>query len=146
MDTPATLRKMHVCIFCVLNFLLISTIANAQVGSIKGRITTSDGQAASFVNVALKGAGKGTTTNEEGSYLIKNIKAGEYTLITSFVGVQTQEKQITVLAGETVTIDFVLSETAHQLSEVVVTGRKTLNEQAVKVGKIATGLWTCRRV
>lgn len=39
----------------VLVFVLISTFAWSQNATLKGRVTTTDGKAAEFVNVILKG-------------------------------------------------------------------------------------------
>ncbi|SKC87552.1 TonB-dependent receptor [Ohtaekwangia koreensis] len=119
----------------ILVFILASATAFAQSGSIKGVVKTSDGQAAPFVNVALKEINKGTTTSEDGSFVLKNIKAGSYTLITSFVGFQPQEKQIDIAAGEVTVVDFTLSENSEQLQEIVISDSRSLNEKTVEIGK-----------
>ncbi|MDO1448172.1 TonB-dependent receptor [Rhodocytophaga aerolata] len=137
MNPSLSIKHLYFSILCLSILLLSSMAAKAQVGTITGHITSSDGKPAAFVNVTLKGATKGTTTSDEGNYLIKHVKPGSYTLIVSFVGLQTQEKQVSVVAGEVAQVDFVLSEASQQLSDVVVTGRKTMNEQPVNVGKIA---------
>jgi iron complex outermembrane receptor protein len=132
-----SIKHLYLFIFSLTVLLLPSMVAKAQVGTITGHIISSDGKPAAFVNVTLKGVSKGTTTSDEGNYLIKYVKPGEYTLVVSFVGLQTQEKQVTVVAGEVKQVDFVLSEASQQLSDVVITGRKTMNEQPVNVGKVA---------
>eukprot|EP01136_Pigoraptor_vietnamica_P043440 Opistho-1_new@18845 len=101
-------------------FLLFNVIAFAQNATIKGKISTSDGKPAEFVNVQLNGTNKGTISNENGEYKIERIKAGTYKLKVSLVGLETKEQQIEVKAGETLTIDFALAESANQLQEVVV--------------------------
>ncbi|MFD2571570.1 TonB-dependent siderophore receptor [Spirosoma soli] len=100
-------------------------------GSIRGVVKTSDGNSAAFVNVSLKETRKGTITAEDGTYQLKSINPGMYTLQVTFVGLQTQEKTVTVLSGQTTTTDFTLAESASQLSEVEVTG----NNQVVTLGK-----------
>ncbi|RAW02439.1 TonB-dependent receptor [Pseudochryseolinea flava] len=103
--------------------LLMSVLAYGQSnkGSLKGTIKTSDGQPAYMVSVALKGTSKGTTTNHEGNYEIKNIEAGTYTLVTSFVGLETKEIQVEVVAGKVTQVEGVeLAESAQELSQVVV--------------------------
>ena len=120
--------------FIILSFslLLIGLPSLAQThGSISGVVKTSDGNPASFVNVNLKENHKGVTTAEDGSYLLKNVSAGAYTLQVTFVGLQPQEKAVTVTAGQTSTVDFALVESANQLSEVEVTGMN----KAVTLGK-----------
>ncbi|MBK0403388.1 TonB-dependent receptor [Adhaeribacter sp. BT258] len=111
--------------------------AFAQNGSIEGRITTSEGEPAGFVNVYLKEAGKGTASSENGNYTLKNVKPGNYTLITSLIGLQTQEKTVAVEPGKVTNLDFTLSESSQKLSEVQVIARRTQNDRPVAVGKMA---------
>ena len=89
--------------FLYLILLVLCTapaFAQSQ-GSIRGFVKTSDGSPASFVNVNLKNTRRGTTTLEDGGYQLKGISAGTYTLQVSFVGLQTQEKLVTVKTGRT---------------------------------------------
>lgn len=102
-------------------------------GSISGSVKTSDGNPASFVNVSLKEVRKGATTAEDGTFQLKGINPGTYTMQVTFVGLQTQEKSVTVNAGQQTNTDFALAESAAQLSEVEVTG----NNQTVTLGKAA---------
>ena len=101
-------------------FLLFNVVAFAQNATIKGKISTSDGKVAEFVNVQLNGTNKGTISNENGEYKIERIKAGIYKLKVSLIGLETKEQQIEVKAGEMLTVDFALAESANQLQEVVV--------------------------
>src|SRR5688572_13155578 len=123
----------------ILYSLLLSAITIqvlAQNGSIKGTVRTNDNQPAPYVNVVLKGKNIGGITGDDGSYILKNVKPGNYTLVTSFVGLQTQEKQVTVTADQVAEVEFILYESAQQLSEVVVMGARGLNENTVHAGKI----------
>ena len=108
----------------ILLFLsIVSTAVSAQQ-SIKGKITTIDGQPANDVNVGLKNKNQGTTTNEKGEYLLQRIKPGVYTIKVSAVGIREQEKMITIASGQTLTLNFVLVENSQVLSEVTVEGIK----------------------
>lgn len=108
-------------LFC---FVLLGTLAiNAQErGRINGKVTLSDNSAAENISIALKGTSFGTTTNSEGSYEIKNVKPGTYTLRISAIGITTVEEQVAVSAGETVTKNIVLTESRDQLDEVIIEG------------------------
>lgn len=103
--------------FFILNSILLTTI-NAQ--NIKGKVTHKN-EALPFVNVYLKGTTKGNASNEEGAFKIQNVSAGNYTLVASFTGFKTVEKQITIKNNETLTVNFNLEE-AELLNEVIVTG------------------------
>ncbi len=100
-------------------------------GSIRGVVKTSDGNPASFVNISLKEIRKGTVTAEDGSYQLRNINEGNYTIRITFVGLQSQDKAIAVKAGQVTGVDFTLAENTSQLTEVEVTGAN----RVVSVGK-----------
>ncbi|HEY9046785.1 MAG TPA: TonB-dependent receptor [Ohtaekwangia sp.] len=103
-----------------------TTLWAQQKGSVKGVVHSSDGQPAAHVNVLLKGSKKGTVTNENGEYEIKNIEPGNYTLAISFIGLETKEYPVEVKAGEsTDTGEIVLSENSQQLGEIVISGTRT---------------------
>ncbi|GAB3018116.1 TonB-dependent siderophore receptor [Spirosoma pulveris] len=114
----------------LLTFFALTATAQNQ-GTIKGVVMTNDGNPASFVNIGLKDTRIGTVTAEDGSFLLKSIHQGAYTVRVTFVGLQTQEKAVRVRAGQTETVDFVLVENAAQLSEVEVMG----TNKAVTLGK-----------
>ncbi len=105
-------------------------------GTIKGKIVTTDGKPGAYVNVVLKETNKATVADEDGVFIIRNIKPGSYTLQVSHTGLQTQEKAVELAAGDTKTFEFTLRETSIQLEEVVVEGRKSLNTKPVTVGKV----------
>ncbi|MCC9169069.1 TonB-dependent receptor [Pontibacter harenae] len=64
----------------------------------------------------------GTSADANGQYQLK-VSPGTYTLVSSYVGYESEQKEVTVAAGQTVTVDFVLS-TAQSLNEVVVVGSR----------------------
>nr|WP_226904950.1 TonB-dependent receptor [Pedobacter schmidteae] len=99
-------------------------------GSIKGTVRTKDGKAAEFVTIGIKGV-KSAQVDARGNYLLKDVEAGNYKLVASFVGRIVQQKEVTVVAGQTVSVDFELTESNEQLEEVVVNGGST-NKFAVK--------------
>ncbi|MCG3164594.1 MAG: hypothetical protein POELPBGB_00353 [Bacteroidia bacterium] len=70
---------------CLL--LTVSSFAQYKIsGTVRDETQTLAG-----ANVILKDSYKATTTNTSGSYTLSNLKAGEYTLVVSFIGYETQE-------------------------------------------------------
>jgi len=120
-----------------LFLMLVQAAAIAQNGSIKGKVSTSEGKAAEYVNVGLVGTKKWATTGQDGQYSITDVPAGKYTLKVSTVGLQGQAKEVEVMAGESLTVDFSLSENTQQLQEIVIEAAKSTNERPVAIGKIA---------
>jgi iron complex outermembrane receptor protein len=70
------------------------------------------------------------------SYSLFNIPEGKYTLIVSFVGLQTIQKPVDVKQGETNNLDFTLFENENQLAEIVIIAGRTINEKPVTIGKL----------
>ncbi|WP_199120607.1 TonB-dependent receptor [Pedobacter sp. ASV28] len=109
--------------------LLFSFMALAQQnGSIKGQITTADGKPAAYVNIGLKNRSQSTSTNEGGFYTLSKIKAGTYVLRVSAVGINTQEKGITISAGQTLELNFILTENSQALKEVSIQAKKNTHK------------------
>jgi len=114
---------------------LLTLGAIAQHGSLKGKIVTTDGKPATYVNVQLNGTKLATISDELGTYELKNITAGSYQLTVSLVGLQTITKSVTITANTTLQIDITLVENAKQLDEVIVTSDKTTIRKAATFGK-----------
>ncbi|AMR26913.1 TonB-dependent receptor [Hymenobacter psoromatis] len=113
-----------------LPILAAASRANQHTGSIRGTVRTSDGRPAAFVSVGIPKLGKGSNTAEDGSFTIAGLEPGAHELQVSFVGLQPQRQTISVAAGQTAKVDFTLSESAADLSEVIVTGTTTINRLA----------------
>lgn len=88
-------------------FLSISQLLFSQdKGTVNGLVTDKDmgGEPLPFANVLIKGTSIGANTDMDGKYTLA-VPAGQHTLVFSFVGYQTVEKAITVVAGKTLTIN-----------------------------------------
>ena len=77
-----------------------------------------------YATIYVEELGKGTVTNEEGRFELKELSAGKYTLRVSAVGYQTQEKSVTVSADFTAVVHFVLEEESFMTDEVVVSANR----------------------
>ncbi|WP_257657928.1 TonB-dependent receptor [Parapedobacter lycopersici] len=108
--------------------LLTTVLASAQTGTITGTVTTYDGRPAESVNVTVNGTSRGATVGRNGNYQINNVQPGRQTVVASFIGLETQERTVTVQANETVTVNFTLRENSAQLREVVVSSQRPANK------------------
>ncbi|HDP54536.1 MAG TPA: PEGA domain-containing protein, partial [Bacteroidetes bacterium] len=81
-----------------------------------------------FANVYLKGTTIGTSTDETGHYRMINLPEGTYTVVATAIGYKPAEKEVTIVAGKTLEVNFKVSEDAIGLEEVVITGDR--NEQS----------------
>ncbi len=106
-------------------------------GSVAGYITTADKKPAAYVTVILQSTNKFTQTDENGYFIIKNIKEGNYTISVSITGLKPIEKNIIIKKDQETTLNILLDEDAKQLQEVIITTIKTQNDKPVLIGKIA---------
>ena len=83
-------------------------------------IITSEGETLPYANVYLQGTTLGTTSEEDGSFEIKNVPSGAYKIIASFTGFNSRKKSITVSNTNSI-VNFDLLEN-QALNEVVITG------------------------
>ncbi|WP_443939183.1 TonB-dependent siderophore receptor [Pedobacter sp. MW01-1-1] len=129
LKTKSTLKV--VLAFCLLLGQLTSFAQQSNgSASVKGTVKTNDGIPAEFVTVLIKG-GKTAQVDAKGNYLIKDLKPGNYTILTSYVGLLPQSREITLKEGETQVQNFTLSENNEQLEEVVINGG-VINKFSVK--------------
>ena len=92
----------------------------SQQKNVSGKVTEASGMPMPGVSVAVKGTTNGTITDSNGNYSFNNLPENA-TLVYSFVGMKTQEKQV---AGKT-QINIVLLEESIGVDEVVVVGYGT---------------------
>lgn len=91
-------------------------------GVVKGKVVTSDGKPAADVPVILQGTSHATTTDGAGSFVLRGVPAGNYQLVISQPGFSSIIKDVTVTAGQTLTLEFRLDVSRKELNEVVITG------------------------
>jgi outer membrane receptor protein involved in Fe transport len=104
--------------------------ASAQTGAIQGTIVESTSQRPlTGAQILVVGTGLGTLTNPDGRYLVRQIPAGEYQVRVQLIGYATEEQTVTILAGETSTLNFELGQSAIALDEIVVTGQGRARER-----------------
>ena len=120
--------KLALTISFIMGHLVI--LAQNGTSSISGTVKTSDGKPAEFVNVTIEG-GKSVQVDTKGKYIIKELTPDSYTLITSYIGLGEQKREIILKEGENQIQDFILSESNQQLEEVVINGGRT-NKFSVK--------------
>lgn len=108
----------------LLFFMAMSFTVFAQNGTITGTVSDASGPLP-VATVTIDGMGKGDVTGMDGTYEIE-IEPGTYTVVASYIGYSAQNKEVTVTAGGTATLDFTLEE-GLIVDEVVVTGTRASN-------------------
>ncbi|MBT31369.1 MAG: TonB-dependent siderophore receptor [Thalassobius sp.] len=123
MNFRQILTKNITIITLLLALLTVDTLfAQQATGIIKGKVKTSDNNPAETINVLLANSKKGAVTKADGSFEITIVPVGDHSLIISRVGLETKKVNVSVSAGEIVTVsDIVLNVTEQQLEEVTIT-------------------------
>ncbi|WKW13126.1 TonB-dependent receptor [Pseudogemmatithrix spongiicola] len=110
----------------VLGFVAAAGAADAQSGTVAGRVTQSDGGAAladAQVQVLTGATAIGSIrTGADGSYRIGNIPAGTYTVVARAGGyVMKRVENVNVAAGGTATVNIAMDAVVSRLDAVVTT-------------------------
>lgn len=91
-------------------------------GTIRGKVLTSDGLPAAYVNVDIES--RKVQADENGDFTFSNVEVGTYKVTARYVGLKAQEQVVTVLQNETAKLSFTLYEDMNALQEVVVNGER----------------------
>ncbi|WP_339703065.1 outer membrane beta-barrel protein [uncultured Marixanthomonas sp.] len=122
----------------LLVLLFCATSLFAQDFSISGNVVDANNAPLSFVNVLVFEEDatepfKGTTSNENGSFLLKNLEAKTYKLTFSYMGFKTIEKEVSVSSEESIGT-VTLKESTKTLDETVINAKKpTIEKTAGKL-------------
>ena len=108
----------------------------ANMGSIKGLVKTSDGKPAEGVSISVKTLNRTTIANNDGEFELKSIPAGTQTLIVTLVGYTDLEQQVEVKAGETAQVNLQLGLSNTELNQVVILS----NKSAFKTNRVSSSL------
>lgn len=112
-------------------FLFIVTLVSAQNRTITGTVTDATGEAVIAATIMVKGTTIGAATDLDGKYRIE-VPANAKILVVSYVGMQTQEVNIT---GNVINV--VLKDDATMLDEVVAIGYGTVRRRDI-TGSVAS--------
>src|SRR5438067_11167509 len=110
-------------IVALMLFLAPRLDAQGSTGSVRGTVRQTGTQAPiANAEVTVVGSRLGALSRGDGSYVIAGVPAGSQRVRVRLFGFAPNEQNVTVADGGTATADFVLSPTAVQLDQVVVTG------------------------
>jgi Fe(3+) dicitrate transport protein len=90
--------------------VLLSLTSSAQLGSISGQITSESNDALPGATVVLLGTVRGVETNGKGYYVLKGLKAGQYTVKISFVGYKPSIQEVVIKEAEQKEANFRLND------------------------------------
>ncbi len=115
--------------------VLIPAVAQAQTGSIAGKVTDSSRTAAlSQAQITIRDAGGrnagSAVTGSAGTYRVDRLAAGKYTVLVTLIPYGPKSfSGVTVTAGGTTTVDAYLTSRAANLADIVVTTASRVPEK-----------------
>lgn len=103
--------------------------------SISGKITDAEtGKPLVSANVVLENSVRGTTTNQQGIYVLKNLSKGSYTLKISYLGFAKIVQDVDLQKDKT--LDFSLQKSTFVADEVVVSATRANAKSAMAYSDI----------
>jgi hypothetical protein len=127
------MKQKHLFMFL---FLISFGLAGTD-GTIRGKITDTDGVALPGANVILPELSMGAASDMDGNYLILNIPVGKYDVVVQMIGYKkTTHKGIHILMDQTLWLNFKLDVENVAGEEVEVIGTKPLVERGSTSKKI----------
>lgn len=115
---------MKKAILICLTMVGLLTQGFGQMATVRGLITSdATGEPLLGANVIIEGTNKGVAADMDGSYSLQ-VEPGTITLIASYTGFINSRETITVSAGETYEVNFLLAPDIYVGQEVVVSGSR----------------------
>jgi TonB-linked SusC/RagA family outer membrane protein len=108
-------------------------LARGQQATITGRVTSQlSNEPLVDARVIVVGTSLFTSTSLDGRYTIRNVPSGSLEVRVLRVGFQELKKPVTVVPGQTATLDFAMADVVVQLGELVTTA--TGEQRRVELG------------
>lgn len=128
--------------------LLIACVATpralaAQTGTIVGTVSDApENQVVPGARVSVQGTDLGSLSQEDGSFVIRNVPAGAHVVRASLIGYGIVEREVRVGAEQIVRLEVELTREALQLAEIrlVVSRGDYVADQSVSATKTSTPL------
>jgi TonB-dependent receptor len=111
-------------IFTTLVFMQLSVLLFSQ-NFIKGVVTDADnGESVIGCNILLQGTTIGTVTDFDGNYELKNVPAGTYNIIFSFISYDKNIQKVEIAKNTELKLDVKLKSSTQVIQDVVVTAQR----------------------
>lgn len=126
---PSDLMKFLYTLFTILFTL-------PAIGqTIKGNITSTNGEPLGNISVKLDGAEKFTKTEKNGDFILRDVKPGIYTLTATSIGYTATKRNVIIIHGKNNFLNLELDKVTQQLNEILIGSRR--NRQRDKASALA---------
>ena len=111
----------------------------AQTGTVSGKIVDrASSQPIADARVFVTGTALEVSSNAQGEYRLVNVRPGRAQIVVLRLGYRAAQDTVTVVAGQTLTQNFELSQSLTTLADVVITGTAGNQERRAQSAQIAT--------
>jgi Family of unknown function (DUF5686)/CarboxypepD_reg-like domain len=114
-----------------LPLLLLLLFSIKNFAQVTGKVTDINGNPLPFVSVLISNTYIGTTTNEQGNYILKSKTPTKNVVVFQYLGYKTKKQNINFEIKDQ-KLDVVLEEENIALNEVVITSKKNLANGIIK--------------
>jgi len=115
-----------IIVWIAVLFMLFSTqLMQAQQksgGTLRGKVTDTNGQKLPGVNVVIPQLHRGTATDSAGNYKLQNVPRGQFTVNFSMLGFETKSVSISMQPNETKTLNVELKSSVLTAESITITG------------------------
>ncbi len=117
--------KYRLLIFVV--FMIITSVLFAQTGKLAGKVSSAEnGLPLEGVSVFLEETELGTYTKADGTYILKDIPAGEYNIFVSLMGYQQISRTVVIKDDLTEIQNFQLNRSAVKIEGIKVSANRAI--------------------
>ena len=115
-----------------VSFLIASLGYSQSTGSISGMLLDqeSSNEPLLYAKVTVKGTNIEAQSNEDGLFVIENLKSGSYTLVCSFVGYDSKEILVDVLPNKNLKVNAALTASTISIEDLIFASAKADNKTA----------------
>ncbi|MEL6626442.1 MAG: TonB-dependent receptor [Bacteroidota bacterium] len=100
------------------------SFAFAQNAILSGKVTGPDKQGLEGATVRIKDQNKGANTDADGAYELRDLKAGTFEVVISYIGYTEKTEEVTLKEGNVVTLNVTLSSEDVLGEEVVISASR----------------------
>jgi hypothetical protein len=104
-------------------FLFLFSFFQSWAGYVQGRVVDEKGIPLAYANIYIKNSTYGVSSNINGEYFLE-LKSGKHTLVFSYLGYLSVEKEVQITSGKGQTINVTLKSSSREFDEVVITDNK----------------------
>jgi hypothetical protein len=120
--------------FGIVFFIFLSLSVFCQEAVIRGNIyDKTTGDPIIFGSVYLKGADKGTTTNENGFFIFSGLPEGKYTIVANYLGYDSVNVNVNLRKGEIEYVRLTMESSGIELTTVDVSAARQASRTEVQI-------------